>query len=186
MSFSKPVAPVARKRRQATYTAMMADTDTDKIRENLETIFADVGGTGPMFYGIAQSHIQDMSDATGYSFEICCAVVVVLSPTTEWERNLQLAWDMLETGDCNHRSGDAIRKARRIRDGESPSAVLGGRKVRSFLPNCAEPYRNGPVTLDRHMITAARDHGMSAARLQEILWYGVKGMETINLRGWTQ
>lgn len=76
-------------------------------------------------------------------------ILAALSPSTDWDRNVQLARDMIATGDCSHAYGECIVKARRIRDGEDPTTVLGGRKVRSFYAAILKP-NGGHVVVDRH------------------------------------
>lgn len=82
-------------------------------------------------------------------------VLAALSPSTAWERNVTLAYDLFETGDCSHAYGVQINKARRIIDGADPLTVLNGRKERSFYHNIHTPHRTGPVTVDRHAFSVA-------------------------------
>jgi len=82
-----------------------------------------------------------------------CGVLAALSPNTDWESNVAMAADFLAghtDADTVPHTYDAGRKAERIRDGEDPDLVLGGRKVRSFFRNIFDPDRPGPVTVDRH------------------------------------
>ncbi len=82
-------------------------------------------------------------------------ILAALSPATNWERNITLFRDMVDTNDCHHIYGNAIDKARLIRNGANPLEILGGRKVRSFFYNILYPRRLGHVTVDRHAVSIA-------------------------------
>jgi len=76
-------------------------------------------------------------------------ILAALSPQTGWQRNQDLAHELVRTGGTSH-TEDNLKKAMRIHAGEDPRAVLGGHKVRSFYENIVDPSNPKPVTIDRH------------------------------------
>jgi hypothetical protein len=105
---------------------------------------------GMNWYAAAHEQAADLAERYGVTVECAAGAIAALSPSCEWSRNLELAEAMLATGDASHPYGDAIRKARRIRNGEAPLEVLGGDKVRSFYSNIVDPEGSIDVTIDRH------------------------------------
>lgn len=75
---------------------------------------------------------------------------------------------------------DNLLKAGRVAAGESPGAVLGGSKVRSFFNNIADPEDASSVTLDTHEIRAAfdsitmtdADYAAIASNPTRYAWFG--------------
>lgn len=110
---------------------------------------------GVSWYWQAHGAAGILSRRFGVSREVATGVLAALSPSCHWSRNKSLAWEMLSTGNCGHMYGDAIRKARRIIDGEDPLDVLGGDKVRSFYRNILDPWGSDDVTVDRHAFDIA-------------------------------
>lgn len=78
-------------------------------------------------------------------------ILAALSPSTSWDDNLDGAAHVCETGTAWNQQCDLFnQRALAILDGASPLATLGGKKVRSFYKNILEPWRIGPITVDRH------------------------------------
>ena len=155
ISSASCAASPARPRRQASYRATIESTDLESIRSQFATILATHRPVTAPFYAMAECEAAELAERHGVSHRTAAGVIAALSPTCHWDRNLKLADDMLATGDCRHRSGDAIRKARAIANGAAPLTILRGRKVRSFYRNIVAPYGTGYATIDRHMITGA-------------------------------
>jgi len=141
--------------RQRSYTRTLTLVDLQFVLDNVRDVaalaFAALPEVRPEWY--VEQHYAAFSLAAKHavSHETVCGVIAALSPNVSWERNLEVADDLLTTGDCGHPYGDSIRKARRIIAGEHPKDVLGGRKVRSFYMNLMHPYVDGPFTGDSHM-----------------------------------
>lgn len=96
-------------------------------------------------------HTRKAKDVPTLDVYQVVGIMAALSPSTDWDRNVQLAQDMAMTGDCAHAYGEAIVKARRIREGERPVDVLGGRKVRNFYSSIILALcPSGHVVVDRH------------------------------------
>lgn len=80
-------------------------------------------------------------------------IIAALSPSTSWDNNVEGATHLATTGTAWLYQSDLFnRRALAIRNGADPGTTLGGPKVRSFWRNIAEPWRNGPVTIDRHAL----------------------------------
>lgn len=104
---------------------------------------------GLNWYRVAHQEARNLSVRHGLTVDQAAGIIAALSPQTGWEENLRIADLFCETGASVH-TADACGKALRILQGEAPLTVLGGRKVRSFFRNIAEPARAGAVTIDRH------------------------------------
>lgn len=76
-------------------------------------------------------------------------IVAALSPQMSWERNINMAKELVQHGTASH-TEDNLRKALKIYEGADPREVLGGHKVRSFYENIVDPSNPNPVTIDRH------------------------------------
>ena len=104
------------------------------------------------------------------------ALIAALSPQTSWPANVELAYHAAELAqdgepisdrlphyeDCTKKAAAVLEHGEALSRspiGSVPlqhcSAVLGGRKVRSFYANIARPLSPGPVTIDRHAIALA-------------------------------
>ncbi len=134
----------------------LVDTLSDEdLVLNILAVFEASDLADADWYRAARTFAEGLASVHGLSLEAAAGIVAALSPTCPWDRNMVLAETMSATGDCRHRSGDAIRKARRIRAGEAPLDVLGGRKVRSFYGCILDPENAGLVCVDRHAYDVA-------------------------------
>lgn len=114
------------------------------------------------WYHVAHSIAHELAADNGVSFEVAAGVLAVLSPSTNWSRNIELAADMLSEGDCAHAYGECIEKARRIMAGESfDSVMIIGRKVRNFYACIVNPSNPGAVCVDRHAVVLATGRPLS-------------------------
>lgn len=158
MAFMTPPKTArGRDKRQANIAENVARLDRDQMRANIVSAFlASDQTSGADWYSVANGIAADMADRHGVSIDAVCGILAALSAGTDWDRNIALAETMLATNDCKHKSGNAIEKARKIRNGADPADVLGGRKVRSFYANIVRPFSPGPVTIDRHAFRVAR------------------------------
>ena len=81
--------------------------------------------------------------------EMGAGIIAALSPQTGWQRNMDMAHELIKTGSTGT-TQDNLQKAQRIHAGENPREVLGGHKVRSFFENIVDPSNPNSVTIDRH------------------------------------
>lgn len=161
MSFVTPATPRGRSQRQrairnsvgtlsdvAADMADMADNIIDLYHEASESQIE----RGKAWYWQANGIANNLAREHALSLEQACGILAALSPSTDWERNVSLAFTLAETGDCSHAYGDAIRKARLIRDNpdSDPLLFIGGRKVRSFYHSVYWAGINSHVVVDRH------------------------------------
>ena len=93
-------------------------------------------------------------------------IIAALSPSTGWGANVAAAFELVLTGHAHVQSERFNNNARRILNGEAPEDVLGGRKVRSFYRNIAEPYAPGPVTIDRHAVSILFGRGLNEREIK--------------------
>jgi len=86
-------------------------------------------------------------------FDYVAGIIAALSPRIQWEVNLADAKSILTDGEQASTAAfdPNVVKALWILDGTDPESELGGRKVRSFYRNIADPYASLDVTLDTWM-----------------------------------
>ena len=103
----------------------------------------------------------------GVSKRQVLGIISALSPLKEWNKNKELAVDLISTGTCGHMKRN-VQKARDIlaikgssfRDGDAMvldfkiRKILNGEKTKAFYSNMAYPKGSG-VTIDRHAIAIA-------------------------------
>ena len=103
----------------------------------------------------------------GVSKRKVLGIVSALSPLKEWNKNKELAVDLISTGTCGH-MGRNIQKGRDIlaikgsnyRECDSMvldfkiRKILNGEKTKAFYTNMTYPRGKG-VTIDRHAIAIA-------------------------------
>jgi hypothetical protein len=77
-------------------------------------------------------------------------IIAALSPQRDWDRNVRIANEFVNSGTTTDQTAVQIRKARRILEGENPTDVLGGLKETSFYHNISDPNNPHHVTIDRH------------------------------------
>jgi hypothetical protein len=164
MAFAQPVLARNRAYRQSRIAlAIGTMPDTETCITNLLSIFDsatdDELSSGSVWYsdraaqvcadiitaGATAGHRITRRQASG--------ILAALSPSTSWGNNCAGAIEFVLTGHCTVQDSRNNEKARRILAGEAPETVLGGRKVRSFFKNIAEPFAPGPVTIDRHALS---------------------------------
>lgn len=135
---------------------------------------------GTSWYARAHALARELSPD---GVTIGAAVLAILSPRRSWPQNVALARVAFETAkelDSEGASteareatwsafpttGDQRGKLGRLFAGESPDAVVGGPKVRSFWQTIADPLSGGPAVIDRHAMAIALDRVVSADELK--------------------
>lgn len=116
--------------------------------------------SGMDWYANVHAIAVDLGDA-----KMGAGVIAALSPNNKWDRNLTLAkLAMGERVIFGGTFGNSVRNANLIMAGEDPEMILGskkGFKTLNFFRNIFEPFKNGPVTVDRHAydIAVNKRHG---------------------------
>lgn len=115
---------------------------------------------GLHWYGNARDSAEVIAHKHGITAAQSIGVIAAMSPGLNWGLNLIQAEELIKAYVSGLRGNDLPRlgtygrrnivKACRILDGESPLAVLGGDKVRSFYQNILDPQGLSAVTIDRH------------------------------------
>ncbi len=108
--------------------------------------------------------------ASGQSltFPQAAGIIAALSPATGWGDNTAGAIEFAVTGAMLAQVPLFNSRAAAIFDGAEPLSVLGGRKVRSFYRNIADPTNPGPVTVDRHAISLTFGVKLSERQLKPL------------------
>jgi hypothetical protein len=96
------------------------------------------------------------------------AVLAVLSPMVQWDRNVRLAEDAYAGRPlgCLSRNAD---KARRIIAGEDPETVVTGDKVRAFWRAITDPTDQAAIVIDRHALDIAAGEVLGDERRKSAL-----------------
>lgn len=219
MSHVTPATPKGRKARQS---AIRRNTEEilplfGEMERNLCSVLdnateADIA-EGVAWYPAAHAIAADIATGYGLSVAQAAGILAALSPQNGWASNIGMAVDAAAAGTADgigHYT-DATDKVSAILDGADPFDVLGGRKVRSFFSNILRPHRNGPVTVDRHMVDllvgrrgavkdrvleragvyaqcaavirkVARDRGMLAHEVQAVAWVAWRNLHDVAYR----
>jgi hypothetical protein len=89
-------------------------------------------------------------------------VVSALSPMQEWNKNKEIAIQLIMTGDCGYmergkqKARDILRLGGHFRHFDSEiKSILNGEKTKTFYENMVYPTRSNSVTVDRHAIAIA-------------------------------
>lgn len=158
MAFLEPASTRSRTNRQRAIKRITAPLSREPMVQNIINVFEQANDeefeAGVAWYGVAHEIAIDL----GLGAKTGAGVIAALSPQLGWAPNIAAAVNLVKEDNPRPAGiGPFIEKARRIRDGEEPEAVLGGRKVRSFYRNILYPGRPGPVTVDRHAVSVATD-----------------------------
>ena len=98
-------------------------------------------------------------------------VIAALSPRMTWDRNLVVAKDLWETGDCKA-IGQFKQKALDIfnSDGNEQTVldILKGQKISSFYLNIRYPDKAIAVTIDRHHLSICLGKKLTDADLKSV------------------
>lgn len=106
---------------------------------------------GKGWYYVAHEEAKLLAREIDVPVRRAAAIIAVLSPRTRWLGNVEDAWALVSGDPIRHSLPANVRKARRLLAGEPISHVLGGRKVRSFWSNIADPARSRASTQDSWM-----------------------------------
>lgn len=113
---------------------------------------------GTRWYYDAYEFCRQMSEQLNLRLETAAAIVAVLSPGTNWQRNQKDA-KAVARGIPGYRCTTYrvnVEKATRLLFGEPVENVLGGKKVKAFYECMKDPWaHNGAVCIDRHAVRLA-------------------------------
>lgn len=157
MAHLAPASPRGRRQRQTAIRrnrTTLPSISTDHVLATLARATPDDERTGLAWYSDAHAIATTLATGSSLTTRQTAGILAALSPQTGWYENIGRATDYVATGATDH-FPDAIAKCDRIAAGADPTDVLGGRKVRSFFANIADPTRSGAVTVDRHALTIA-------------------------------
>lgn len=115
---------------------------------------------GLSWYAKAHAWAAKLAEEYHLSVDTVAAVVAVLSPATDWARNVRDAAALVKCGGryetvtvCTY--GPNKAKAVRLLGGETPDRVVGGAKVRAFWQLIRDPCDAAAVCIDRHAMAVA-------------------------------
>ncbi len=130
------------------------DLYVDNLLSLWEQVPESVREEGRQWYPNAHKLAREIGHGDVY---MGAGVLAALSPQKAWDLNIKLA-KLASDGVFSGHVGDALRKAKRIMDGENPSDVLPtGAKTWHFYHNIALPLAECWVTVDRWAWRAATD-----------------------------
>ena len=107
---------------------------------------------GKRFYPNAHSTAIELGNELGFkgeeSLSIGAGIIASLSPQTEWLRNLQYAYEFVQTKECKMQTKANNNKATLILNGTDPMTVLGkgSYKVKAFYKAIVDPYGDNYIT----------------------------------------
>ena len=148
------------------------DYSKTKIKNNImKTYLLRIEKENNHWYQEANEWAVEVSDFllsfTGQNVSVqqVLGVVSALSPMQEWNKNKEIAIELIMTGDTGYMERGK-QKARDIL--KLPSVVicidteiksiLNGEKTKTFYENMVYPTRSSGVTVDRHAISIAIGH----------------------------
>ena len=151
-------------------------TSTRNITRTFRQTSPDDRASGREWYRQAHALAEELDPM---SPERAAAVIAVLSPQVQWERNVELA----RLAYAWHAQGLSLQefcdrwpflkrnaaKAYRILSGEPPELVVSGPKVTSFWRNITDPSDPTVVCVDRHAFSVAAGQTVDDRTRQRVL-----------------
>lgn len=110
---------------------------------------------GLSWYADANVILKGYSVAFGVPFDRVAAVCAMLSPQTEWNRNLRHVVEFLESGTVKGIPANRLAQVKRIDSGEPIESVCSGFKVNAFYRSILSAGTSNEVCIDSHAIHAA-------------------------------
>lgn len=167
MSFLAPATTHAGRtlRQRAIATAALelppADLAKSRIRQVFGSALDSEHHDGAHWYPTARRIAEQVADAAGRrgDTELGAGLIASLSPQCSWDENIIRAFAAAEGDETLSVTADCAWKAHAIVSGVDPSAVLGGRKVRSFYRNILGD--ENAVTVDRHAVAIVFGRALS-------------------------
>ena len=106
---------------------------------------------GKRFYPNAHATAIELGNELGVTYDalsIGAGIIASLSPQTEWVRNLQYAYEFVQTKKCPSQTKANNAKALAILEGSDPMLVLGkgSYKVKAFYKAIVDPYGDNYIT----------------------------------------
>lgn len=184
MPFITAVKPCNRRHRQRAIAATLErfPTGDESVRAILDVFgqatAAEYSEGMTWYSGKARQACDDIRAAVHATYgrtithRTAAGILAALSPATGWGDNVAGSLEFVITGRMLAQTPLFNERAARILNGERPESVLGGRKVRSFFANLAEPTQSGPVTIDRHALSILFRRPLSERQQKEMLSLG--------------
>ena len=131
---------------------------------------------GEAWYTDAHSIALQVSELCGtIDIRVGAGILAALSPQMDWGENIAEALKLASIGYSKKQTGANNTKAVKIREGQDPEEVLGGKKVVPFYHAILEPFGNDLPVVDRHAIevfcgkpVSKRDRTRAMSSLKEI------------------
>ena len=106
---------------------------------------------GKRFYPNAHATAIELGNELGFTYDalsIGAGIIASLSPQTEWLRNIQYAYEFVQTKKCPSQTKANNAKALAILEGSDPMLVLGkgSYKVKAFYKAIEDPYGDNYIT----------------------------------------
>lgn len=138
-------------------------TVTDRIMRTYAKASEDDILAGKCWYDEARHVARELADEASLSITATAAVIAHLSPRCPWERNIDMARELVRTGDTKGLRSN-IDKARAAMVADDPWSTFGkGPKTRAFAANImGDDYA---VTVD---VWAARIAGVTEDELKRV------------------
>lgn len=115
----------------------------------------DVQYEGSKWYSDARDMAMVVGKLAGYKYHqalfVGAGILAALSPQVEWGDNIQWAIELV-VANRRKQTWANHNKALRIKQGEHPMDVLGGRKVIAFYMAIVAPFGSGAPVVDRHAV----------------------------------
>jgi hypothetical protein len=124
---------------------------------------------GRSWYATARAVAESLDPA---SPEKAAAVIAVLSPRLNWDKNVEAAVSVYKGLHPKVLGANAL-KAKRIMAGENPDDVVSGPKVRAFWHAIVNPSDPRAIVIDRHAFDVAAGTVLDDEQRGKVL--GLKG-----------
>lgn len=129
--------------------------ELDSMVNNILLVFdsiddAELKNFGINWYSIFNEHLSDTSADLGVSHNIFTAIVSVLSPNVNWNKNIENAISVVSGSGSNTSYPKNIEKANLILMHGNIYNHLSGAKVRPFYHNLMYPESSAEITIDSH------------------------------------
>lgn len=110
---------------------------------------------GLRWYSEARGVAVNLETLGNLSMEQAAGILAALSPRVRWKRNIELAFELVENGDCSGVFERSKRQALAILHGARPMDILRGPKTRAFALAIQSDGYGGIAVIDVWALRAA-------------------------------